>query len=58
MAPMTPEPKHLQSIEPWPELPRTEWKSTLDTQHMWLQIAVKVRMALSPPLNHFWHTTL
>ena len=25
---------------------------------MWLQIVGKVRMALAPPLNHWWHTTL
>jgi Family of unknown function (DUF5996) len=25
---------------------------------MWVQIVGKVRMALAPPLNHWWHTTL
>jgi hypothetical protein len=25
---------------------------------MWLQMVGKVRMALAPPLNHWWHTTL
>ena len=34
--------------EPWPELPWTEWKPTLDTLHMWLQIVGKVRLASSP----------
>ena len=46
------------STEPWPELPWTEWKPTLDTVHMWLQIAGKVRLALAAPQNHWWHTTL
>jgi hypothetical protein len=45
-------------MDPWPELPWTEWKPTLDTLHMWLQIVGKVRMALAAPQNHFWHTTL
>jgi Family of unknown function (DUF5996) len=44
--------------EPWPELPWTEWKPTLDTVHMWLQVAGKVRLALAAPQNHWWHTTL
>ena len=46
------------STEPWPELPWTEWKPTLNTLHMWLQIAGKVRMALAAPQNHWWHSTL
>ena len=46
------------STERWPELPWTEWKATLDTLHMWLQAAGKVRMALAAPQNHWWHTTL
>jgi hypothetical protein len=55
---MTPRQDDVVTAEPWPALPWTEWKPTLDTLHMWLQIAGKVRMALSPPLNHFWHSTL
>ncbi|MDE3136065.1 MAG: hypothetical protein KGL59_05800 [Acidobacteriota bacterium] len=42
----------------WPRLPLAEWKETRDTLHMWTQIVGKVRMALSPPLNHWWHVTL
>jgi Family of unknown function (DUF5996) len=42
----------------WPELPLAAWRDTLQTLHMWTQIAGKVRMALTPPLNHWWHTTL
>lgn len=44
--------------ESWPELPWTEWQPTIDTLHMWLQVAGKVRMALAAPQNHWWHTTL
>ena len=28
------------------------------TIHMWIQIVGKVRMALAPPLNHWWHIPL
>ena len=42
----------------WPPLPLAEWKDTCETLHMWTQIAGKVRMQLSPPLNHWWHVPL
>ena len=41
----------------WPALELHEWIATRDTLHMWLQIVGKVRLALSPPLNHSWHAT-
>ena len=44
--------------QPWPELPWQEWHPTLATLHMWTQIVGKVRMALAPPLNHWWHVPL
>jgi len=34
-----------------------EWKDTYATLHMWTQIVGKIRLALSPPINHFWGTT-
>ncbi|HEX6534802.1 MAG TPA: DUF5996 family protein [Gemmatimonadaceae bacterium] len=42
----------------WPSLPFTEWKDTLDTLHRWMQIVGKTRLALAPPVNHWWHVTL
>jgi len=39
-------------------LPLHEWQDTYRTLHMWTQITGKIRMALSPPLNHWWHVTL
>src|ERR1041384_2821847 len=42
----------------WPELPYAAWKDTRDTLHLWTQIVGKVRLALSPWLNHSWHVTL
>ena len=45
-------------LEPWPALPLADWLATKDTLHMWTQIVGKIRMALTPPVNHFWHVTL
>ncbi|MGA2420744.1 MAG: DUF5996 family protein [Candidatus Acidiferrum sp.] len=42
----------------WPALPLAEWKDTYATLHMWTQIVGKVRLALSPNVNHFWGCTL
>jgi len=42
----------------WPALPLADWKDTLDTLHMWMQIVGKVRLALSPYLNHYWEVPL
>ena len=39
-------------------LPLAEWEATKDTLHLWAQIVGKVRMAASPPRNHWWHATL
>src|SRR5512141_900932 len=38
----------------WPALPLKEWEATRDTLHMWMQMAGKVRMTLSPKVNHCW----
>src|SRR5918999_949853 len=42
----------------WPALPHEEWADTHATLHMWTQIVGKIRMVLSPKLNHYWHSTL
>jgi hypothetical protein len=38
----------------WPALPLAEWAGTRDTLHMWTQIVGKLRLALSPRMNHWW----
>jgi Family of unknown function (DUF5996) len=48
----------MKQQERWPALPYAEWKDTYATLHMWTQIAGKVRLALSPPVNHYWGTVL
>jgi Family of unknown function (DUF5996) len=42
----------------WPALPIDAWKDTRDTLHMWTQIAGKVRLALTPRVNHWWNAAL
>src|SRR5438132_4842743 len=48
----------MSHAERWPPLPLNEWQTTYRTLHMWTQIVGKVRMALSPPMNHWWHVAL
>jgi hypothetical protein len=40
--------------EAWPALPLSEWADTYATLHMWSQVVGKVRLALSPRVNHWW----
>jgi hypothetical protein len=42
----------------WPALPLDAWQDTYQTLHLYTQVVGKVRMVLSPPLNHWWHATL
>jgi hypothetical protein len=44
--------------ELWPELPYEAWKDTRETLHLWTQIAGKIRLALTPWLDHSWHVPL
>jgi hypothetical protein len=48
----------MSDSQRWPTLPLKEWQDTYRTLHMWTQIVGKIRMALSPPMNHWWHVTL
>jgi Family of unknown function (DUF5996) len=42
----------------WPELPYAAWKDTYATLHLWTQVIGKIRLGLTPWLNHSWHVTL
>jgi hypothetical protein len=44
--------------EAWPALPLAAWQDTYATLHRWTQVLGKVRLALSPPVNHWWHVAL
>jgi hypothetical protein len=42
----------------WPDLPYPAWRDTVATLHLWTQIVGKVRLALTPWLNHGWQVAL
>ena len=44
--------------EDWPSLPLDAWRDTCATLHLWTQIVGKIRLALAPPINHWWHVPL
>jgi Family of unknown function (DUF5996) len=46
------------NTERWPALPYAAWKDTAATLQLWTQVVGKVRLALTPWLNHSWHVTL
>jgi hypothetical protein len=46
------------AADEWPALPFDEWKDTVVTVHMWLQMVGKIRVACVPWVNHQWHVTL
>src|SRR6202035_5805237 len=62
---------HLQQTQPksvatvnadqpecWPALSLDSWKDTYATLHMWSQMVGKVRLALTPLVNHWWNVPL
>jgi hypothetical protein len=42
----------------WPELPYAAWRETAATLQLWTQIVGKIRLSLTPWLNHGWQVTL
>jgi len=42
----------------WPALPLNEWEDTYHTLHLWTQIVGKIRLELTPLVNHFWNVAL
>ncbi len=42
----------------WPDLPYSEWRETAATLQLWTQIVGKIRLALTPWLNHGWQVVL
>jgi hypothetical protein len=54
---MTVTPAHFDAKD-LPELPYESWKDTLATLHMWTQVVGKVRLELTPLVNHWWNVPL
>src|SRR5439155_883662 len=50
--------RSMSTNPPWPDLPLSEWSETCETLHRWTQVVGKVRMALTPLVNHWWNVTL
>jgi Family of unknown function (DUF5996) len=48
----------MSSNAAWPSIPYSSWKPTCDTLHLWTQIVGKIRLSLTPWLNHSWHVPL
>jgi len=46
------------AFEAWPALPLQEWEPTYHNLHMWMQVVGKVRLALTPKINHWWNVPL
>jgi hypothetical protein len=44
--------------EDWPALAYADWADTAQTLHLWTQVVGKVRLALTPAVNHWWHVPL
>ena len=44
--------------ECWPRLSLDSWKDTYATVHMWTQMVGKVRLRLTPLVNHWWNVPL
>jgi hypothetical protein len=49
---------HADQPECWPTLPLDSWEDTYTTLHMWTQIVGKVRLRLTPLMNHWWNVPL
>jgi hypothetical protein len=50
--------KSVNDPEFWPALPLETWQPTYHNLHMWTQIVGKVRLALTPKINHWWNVPL
>ncbi len=48
----------MTTTNAWPDLPISAWSDTCTTLQMCMQIVGKIRMELTPPLNHCWNVTL
>ncbi|HZQ94540.1 MAG TPA: DUF5996 family protein [Candidatus Sulfotelmatobacter sp.] len=46
------------SSQSWPAIRLAEWKDTYATLHMWTQIVGKIRLELTPKVNHWWNVPL
>ncbi len=43
--------------EIWPPLPQSDWSTTCSTLQLWMQVIGKIRLTLTPHINHTWNVT-
>ncbi|MGO4387274.1 DUF5996 family protein [Microvirga sp. 2YAF29] len=48
----------MRTDDLWPDLPYRPWRETALTLQLWTQVVGKIRLALSPWLNHGWQVPL
>lgn len=48
----------LRAMSDWPELPYADWQDTRETLHRWTQVVGKIRLGLTPLINHWWNVPL
>jgi len=46
------------AVELFTAMPLDEWRPTKNTLHLYLQIVGKIRLAMHPRINHWWHVPL
>lgn len=46
------------TYEAFPEIPLEAWRPTKNTLHLYCQIVGKIRLAMHPRINHWWHVPL
>ena len=46
------------AAELWPDLSSPRLQATIEALHLWAQVVGKVRMGLTPWVNHSWHVPL
>jgi hypothetical protein len=56
MMPTNPAPTHFSEV--WPALPQGAWSDTCATLQLWMQMVGKIRLELTPAVNHSWSVTL
>jgi uncharacterized protein DUF5996 len=48
----------MRSDPLWPALPLSQWQQSCETLYRWTQMVGKIRLALTPLVNHWWNVTL
>ena len=47
-----------RNADTWPDLPFPSWRGTMVTMQLWTQVVGKIRLSLTPWVNHSWQVPL